>query len=69
MGWWRLSIPTSSSKSEILIDAIFLKNRIAELGFKQWWLAEQIDVDKKTVLRWIQGQVRFIQIKNAERSF
>ncbi len=55
------------AKLEILLNHVFLKNRIAELGIKQWWLAEQIGVDRKTIIRWIQGQVRSIQIENAEK--
>ncbi len=35
------------------------------LGIKQWWLAEQIGVDRKTVMRWIHGKVRSIQEENA----
>src|SRR6478735_23821 len=52
--------------SEIFLNSIFLKNKITELGIKQWWLAEQVGVDRKTVTRWLQGQVRSIQIENAE---
>lgn len=42
---------------EILLNPVFLKNRILELGIKQWWLAEQVGVDRKTVIRWVQGKV------------
>jgi tetratricopeptide (TPR) repeat protein len=52
--------------TELLLHSVFLKNRIAELGIKQWWLAEQIGVDRKTVIRWVQGQVKHIQTANAE---
>ncbi|MGZ3786714.1 MAG: helix-turn-helix domain-containing protein [Bdellovibrio sp.] len=52
--------------SEFILNSIFLKNRIAELGIKQWWLAEQVGVDRKTVTRWVQGKVRAIQVSNAE---
>lgn len=51
---------------DLVLNSIFLKNRIAELGIKQWWLAEQVGVDRKTVIRWIQGKVKSIQIENAE---
>ena len=27
-------------RSELTLNSIYLKNRIAELGIKQWWLAE-----------------------------
>ncbi len=54
-------------KKEILLNHIFLKNRVTELGIKQWWLAEQVGVDRKTVIRWIQGQVKSIQSENAEQ--
>ena len=55
------------AKQEVLLNHVFLKNRIAELGIKQWWLAEQVGVDRKTVIRWMQGQVRSIQQENAEK--
>lgn len=55
------------AKQEILLNHVFLKNRVTELGIKQWWLAEQVGVDRKTVIRWIQGQVRSIQRENAEK--
>lgn len=52
---------------QLFINLSFLKNRVVELGYKQWWLAEQIGVDRKTVNRWLSGQVRSIQIENAEK--
>lgn len=45
----------------LLLNSTYLNNRITELGIKQWWLAEQVGVDRKTVIRWTQGQVRSIQ--------
>lgn len=47
------------------LNSAWLRNRVAELGLKQWWLAEQIGVDKKTVIRWLHGHVRSIQMSNA----
>lgn len=52
---------------QLTLNLSFLKNRVTELGFKQWWLAEQIGVDRKTVNRWLNGLVRSIQIENAEK--
>jgi tetratricopeptide (TPR) repeat protein len=51
---------------EIVLNCIFLKNRIVELGIKQWWLAEQVGVDRKTVIRWLQGKVKSVQAENVE---
>jgi DNA-binding Xre family transcriptional regulator len=56
-----------SHSDQLFLNSIFLKNRIAELGLKQWWLAEQIGVDRKTVNRWLNGLVRSIQIENIEK--
>jgi DNA-binding Xre family transcriptional regulator len=53
-------------KRDIILNSIFLKNKVTELGIKQWWLAEQVGVDRKTVIRWLQGQVKSIQLENAE---
>jgi tetratricopeptide (TPR) repeat protein len=55
-----------SHPDHITLNISYLKNRTAELGLKQWWLAEQVGVDRKTVNRWLQGQVRSIQIGNAK---
>ena len=55
------------AKQDILLNHIYLKNRVAELGIKQWWLAEQAGVDRKTVIRWLQGRVKSVQIENAEK--
>lgn len=51
---------------DLLLNNIFLKNRLAEDSIKQWWLAEQVGVDRKTVVRWVQGKVKSIQPQNAE---
>jgi tetratricopeptide (TPR) repeat protein len=56
-----------SAAMKLGLNSIFLKNRIAELGIKQWWLAEQVGVDRKTVIRWLQGKVKSIQPENAEK--
>jgi len=54
------------SEPTITLNSAWLRNRVAELGLKQWWLAEQVGVDKKTVIRWMHGHVRSIQTTNAE---
>lgn len=51
--------------ASVTLNSAWLRNRVAELGLKQWWLAEQIGVDKKTVIRWLHGHVRSIQLSNA----
>jgi transcriptional regulator with XRE-family HTH domain len=48
------------------LNATALRNRVAELGLRQWWLAEQLGVDRRTVLRWINGQVRQIPADRAQ---
>lgn len=57
---------SAKMKKDLLLNSIFLKNRLIENGIKQWWLAEQVGVDRKTVVRWVQGQVKSIQTENAE---
>ena len=54
------------SEPTIVLNSAWLRNRVAEHGLKQWWLAEQVGVDKKTVIRWLHGHVRSIQTGNAE---
>lgn len=49
----------------LVLDSTWLRNRLARLGLKQWWLAEQVGVDRRTVMRWVNGQVRTVQPANA----
>ena len=49
------------------LNSTYVRNRIAELGLRQWWLAEQIGVDRRTVMRWVNGQVRSLLPAHAER--
>ncbi len=48
------------------LDPVRLRNRLAELGLKQWWLAEQVGVDRRTVMRWVNGQVTRVRPANLE---
>ncbi|HWB76472.1 MAG TPA: helix-turn-helix transcriptional regulator [Nannocystaceae bacterium] len=45
----------------VALDTSFFETRMAALGLKQYWLAEQLGVHPRTVLRWANGQVRRIQ--------
>lgn len=58
---------TAPASALLTLDDSALRNRVAALGLKQWWLAEQVGVDRRTVLRWINGQVRQIQPANLHR--
>lgn len=49
----------------LTLNATALRNRVAERGLRQWWLAEQLGVDRRTVLRWVNGQVRGIAPERA----
>src|SRR3954471_5490054 len=49
----------------LTLNGAWLRNRVAELGLKHWWLAEQLGVDRKTVQRWLNGPVRTIRAENA----
>ena len=55
----------AATEPAIPLNSAWLRNRVAELGLKQWWLAEQLGVDKKTVMRWLHGHVRTLQPANA----
>ena len=54
-----------AAQDTITLNSAWLRNRVAELRLKQWWLAEQAGVDKKTVVRWLHGHVRSIRVDNA----
>jgi tetratricopeptide (TPR) repeat protein len=49
----------------LTINSAWLRDRLAALGLTQWWVAEQIGVDRRTVMRWANGQVRSIRKENA----
>lgn len=44
-----------------------LKQKVSELGLRQWWIAEQVGVSKMTVMRWLNGKVRRVRRDNVER--
>jgi len=49
------------------LNAHALGERISTLGFKQYWIAERIGVDKLTVNRWLTGKVKRISRDNLAR--
>ena len=49
-----------------LINITFLENRLGELNLKNWWVAEAIGVDRKTVSRWLSGKVKTIKSENLQ---
>lgn len=49
-----------------LINITFLENRLGELNLKNWWVAEAIGVDRKTVGRWLSGKVKTIKSENLQ---
>jgi tetratricopeptide (TPR) repeat protein len=51
----------------VQLDTHFVGRRIEILGVKQWWLARMIGVDRKTVGRWLNGKVKRIALRNAEK--
>lgn len=50
----------------LTLNSTALRQRLAQLGLRPWWLAEQLGVDRRTVLRWVNGQVRHIQQPQAK---
>ena len=46
------------------LNANALAQRITAGGLKQWWIARQIEVDTKTVNRWLTGKVKRISRDN-----
>ena len=49
----------------LTLNATALRNCVAERGLRQWWLVEQLGVDRRTVLRWVNGQVHSITPERA----
>ena len=50
----------------VVLNIHLIRNRMTELDLKQWWLAEQIGVDQKTVRRWLQGKIKQVKCENAK---
>lgn len=46
----------------LLINVTAVENKVAELGLKQWWLAEKLGVSERSVLRWLNGQVKKVHV-------
>lgn len=51
-------------EEKVLLDLVYFDNRFRELELKQWWLAEEVGVDRKTVGRWLTGQTKRIRKDN-----
>ncbi|MCE2571165.1 tetratricopeptide repeat protein [Motilimonas eburnea] len=51
----------------VTLNVVFFDNRMQQLGLKQWWLADQIGVDRKTVGRWLTGQTKKIKTVNLSK--
>ena len=56
-----------SKEEQVLLDLVFFDNRFRELELKQWWLAEEIGVDRKTIGRWLTGQTKRIRKDNLKK--
>lgn len=41
-----------------VVNAVAVRELIARMGLKQWWIAEKLQVHRKTVSRWVNGSVR-----------
>lgn len=52
--------------NQVILNIHFIKNKIVEESIKQWWLAEQVGVDAKTLRRWLQGKIKGVRIENAK---
>jgi len=51
-------------ESTLRLNTHYLVARIESMGLKQWWLARQLQVDRKTVGRWVSGSVKRISKHN-----
>ena len=51
----------------VALNLAALDDKLREQGLKQWWLAEQIGVNPKTVNRWLTGQVRRVRRDSLDR--
>lgn len=56
-----------NNEDKVLLNLVYLDNRIRELELKQWWLADQVGVDRKTVGRWLTGQTKRIRKDNLSK--
>lgn len=43
---------------ECILNASVVRDLVARNGLKQWWIADRLQVHRKTVSRWITGSVR-----------
>lgn len=56
-----------SKEEKVLLNLVYFDNRFRELELKQWWLAEEIGVDRKTIGRWLTGQTKRIRKDNLSK--
>jgi len=50
---------------KVLLNIPFIRNEISKNKLKHWWIANQIDVDRKTISRWLQGKTTLVLYENA----
>lgn len=50
-----------------LLNLAALDNALRAQGVKQWWLADQVGVSRKTVTRWLTGKVRSVRSETLAR--
>jgi tetratricopeptide (TPR) repeat protein len=49
-----------------VINAEYLQQRIHELDYRIWWIAEKIHVDRGTISRWLSGRVKWVKMENLQ---
>lgn len=49
-----------------ILNLTYFENRLGELDLKNWWVAEYVGVDRKTVTRWLSGKVKTIKYENLQ---
>ncbi len=49
----------------VSIDTVAVNKAMTELGLKRWWVAEQIGKATSTFRRWLSGEIRVMEWKDA----
>jgi len=55
------------NKLLVFLNIHIIRKRISELGLKHYWLAEEIPVDRRTLMRWLNGQISQVARERAEK--
>ena len=54
----------ANREGTLLVNPVAITEQLNQQGLKQWWVAEQIGIDRATLSRWLNGRVKWAKQEN-----